>query len=157
MLKSYFLLGLLPLAVAAMAPVRDVAKAKDGPSLRVQSFTVLVKDHDEALRWYTEVLGLEKRADNSETMPGFRWLTVGPAGQKDIEIVLLLAGEEQKARVGKGTQVVLTTNDCKKTFAALSGRGVEFSGGVEEMPWGTTANFVDLYGNPYHLMQPAGR
>ena len=48
--------------------------------------TVLVKDQEEALRFYTEKLGLEKRQD--DRMGDFRWLTVAPPGQPDVAIVL---------------------------------------------------------------------
>ena len=43
--------------------------------------SILVPDLDEALDWYTNVLGLEKREDNSSVVAGFRWLTVAPKGQ----------------------------------------------------------------------------
>ena len=45
--------------------------------------TIWVKDHNEALRFYTEKLGFEIRADVSNG--DFRWLTVGLASQPDIE------------------------------------------------------------------------
>ena len=49
--------------------------------------TLLVKDYDEAIKWFTEVLGLEKRMDGS--MGGdYRFLTVGVRGQNDVSIVL---------------------------------------------------------------------
>ena len=43
--------------------------------------TILVKDQDEALKFYLEKLGLEKRDDNTFG-PGMRWLTVAPKGQE---------------------------------------------------------------------------
>ena len=57
--------------------------------------SILVSDLDEALDWYTNVLGLEKREDNSSVVAGFRWLTVAPKGQADLEIVLFLPGPFQ--------------------------------------------------------------
>ncbi|MEE9199553.1 MAG: VOC family protein, partial [Dehalococcoidia bacterium] len=47
---------------------------------RLAHVTVIVRDQDEVLRWYTEKLGLEKRADDASTVSGFRWLTVAPKG-----------------------------------------------------------------------------
>ena len=47
--------------------------------------TILVKDQDEALKFYTEKLGLEKRDDNTFA-PGMRWLTVAPRGQKEVVV-----------------------------------------------------------------------
>jgi catechol 2,3-dioxygenase-like lactoylglutathione lyase family enzyme len=45
--------------------------------------TIVVKDQDEALEFYTEVLGMEKVTDI--TRAGQRFVTVGPAGQKSVE------------------------------------------------------------------------
>ena len=48
---------------------------------------ILVADQDEALRFFTEKLELEKRTDVIFG-PGMRWLTVAPKGQKKPEIAL---------------------------------------------------------------------
>ena len=67
--------------------------------------TIFVRDQDEALSFYTEKLGLEKRSDNTFG-PGIRWLTVAPAGQREVEIVLLKPDEimhgEEDARTLMG-------------------------------------------------------
>lgn len=58
----------------------------------ITQITLLVKDQDEALAFYTEKLGFEKRSDS--VLPynnNFRWLTIGLPNQKDIELVLVLA------------------------------------------------------------------
>src|ERR1700758_2684410 len=49
-----------------------------------------VHDQNEALEFYTKKLGMEVRSD--VTLPelgNFRWLTVGPAGQPEVSIVLM--------------------------------------------------------------------
>ena len=58
---------------------------------RLERVTILVRDQDEALSFYTEKLGLEKRED-VEFAPGMRWLTVAPGDQKELEIVLQQPG-----------------------------------------------------------------
>jgi catechol 2,3-dioxygenase-like lactoylglutathione lyase family enzyme len=58
---------------------------------RLSQVTVVVKDQDEALRFYTQKLGLVKRSDDS-SMPGLRWLTVSPKDQRYPEIVLQKPG-----------------------------------------------------------------
>ena len=63
--------------------------------------SILVPDLDEALDWYTNVLGLEKREDNSSVVAGFRWLTVAPKGQADPEIVLFLPAPSRPRRTEK--------------------------------------------------------
>lgn len=127
--------------------------------------TILVRDQDEALRFYTEVLGLEKRADVAFG-PGMRWLTVAPRGQATPEIVLqqpnpAMHGEQNAQQmhemIGRGTTWVFETDDCPATYATLRERGVEFQSEPQEQPYGVEAVFVDLYGNSFSLLQPASR
>lgn len=122
--------------------------------------TILVRDQDEALRFYTEKLGLEKRTD-AVFGPGARWLTVAPKEQTELEIDLqkpepALHGEEWAralfARVGQGTTWVFTTDDCHKTYDELRSRGVKFSSPPQPRPYGTEAIFEDLYGNVFSLL-----
>src|SRR5262245_29717150 len=54
--------------------------------------TIYVLDQDEALKFYRDKLGFEVRMD--ATMDnGFRWLTVGPKTQPDLQIVLMKVQE----------------------------------------------------------------
>ena len=58
--------------------------------IKIANAQLWVHDQDEALAFYTDKLGMEVRSD--ATLPelgNFRWLTVGPAGQPDISIVLM--------------------------------------------------------------------
>src|SRR5262249_48586407 len=87
--------------------------------------TVMVKDQQAALAWYTEKLGFEKRED--EQFGDYRWLTVAPPGQRDVSIVLNPPrSAEEEARLGCGTMWVLYTDDCKRDYAALAARGIVF-------------------------------
>jgi len=130
---------------------------------RLARVTIYVHNQDEALAFYTEKLGLEKRSDVTFG-PGARWLTVAPAGQADFEILLqspvpAMHGAEfaQKIseRVGQGTTWVFFTDDCRADYATLKGRGVSFSSEPQEQPYGVEAVFQDLYGNSFSLLQPA--
>ena len=59
-------------------------------TVRIANTQLWVHDQDDALKFYTEQLGMEVRAD--VTMPemgDFRWLTVGPVGQPEFAIVLM--------------------------------------------------------------------
>lgn len=122
--------------------------------------TVIVRDQEEALRFYTEKLGMEKRED--QRMGDFRWLTVAPKGSA-VAIVLQKPGapfqtpdeaRQMLDRVGQGTTWVVETDDCKTDHAAMAAKGVRFTSAPSEMPWGTSAVFEDLYGNKYNLLQP---
>ena len=58
--------------------------------IKIATTQLWVHDQDEALAFYTEKLGFEVRSDVTlPEMGDFRWLTVGPAGQEDIAIVLM--------------------------------------------------------------------
>jgi catechol 2,3-dioxygenase-like lactoylglutathione lyase family enzyme len=57
---------------------------------KISTAQIWVDDQDEALAFYTQKLGMEVRSDVTlAEMGNFRWLTVGPAGQPDIAIVLM--------------------------------------------------------------------
>jgi catechol 2,3-dioxygenase-like lactoylglutathione lyase family enzyme len=128
---------------------------------KLAQVTILVRDQEEALRFFTEKLGLVKRSDDS-SMPGLRWLTVSPRDQKFPEIVLQKPGppfhDEATTRellgwVGKNPTWVFNTDDCKKEYETLKSRGVKFVAEPEEKPYGIEALFEDLYGNMYSLLE----
>ena len=124
---------------------------------------VLVNDQDEALYFYTEKLGLEKRSD-VQFGPGMRWLTVAPKGQKRPEIALAkpdarLHGEERirelMERIGQGTLWVFGTDNCCKTYEMLRARGVKFLSAPTKQLYGVEAIFEDPYGNRFSLLEPS--
>jgi predicted enzyme related to lactoylglutathione lyase len=125
-----------------------------------------VHDQDEALDFYTRKLGMEVRADVTlPEMGDFRWLTVGPAGQPDISIVLMAipgppvmdpqTGEQVRDLMGKGFAgtIFLRTDDCHASYEDLKGRGVEFVDAPEDRPYGIDASFRDPSGNHIRLTQ----
>src|SRR5438270_500422 len=117
---------------------------------RLSHTTVYVLDQDEALKFYRDKLGFEVRTD--ATMDGgFRWLTVGPKTQPDLELVLMKVVEGpmcdaataatlrqlvQKGTFGIG---VFETDDCRATYAELQAKGVEFVQPPEERFYGIEA------------------
>ena len=121
--------------------------------------TVVVKNQDEALEFYTKTLGFEKRGDYSP--PGNpRWVTVAPKGQ-DIEIALWEAGSKSDRvppshqQPGMGTQWNFKVEDCRRAFADLKGRGVKFMDPQPiEYPWAIAAAFTDPDGNHLAIVQP---
>jgi catechol 2,3-dioxygenase-like lactoylglutathione lyase family enzyme len=134
--------------------------------IRIANAQVWVHDQDEALAFYTNKLGMEVRSDVTvPEMGNFRWLTVGPAGQPDMAIVLMaipgppMVDEETAAQIrdlmGKGLAgtVFLTTPDCQASFEELKGRGVEFIEAPERQLYGIDAGFRDPSGNSFRLTQ----
>ena len=74
--------------------------------------TLIVKDYDEALRWYTEKLGLEPRMDNPFG-EGLRFVTMGVQGQ-DVEIVLHKPDADFDHAVSNVHGFVFGSDDCRK-------------------------------------------
>jgi uncharacterized glyoxalase superfamily protein PhnB len=122
------------------------------PIDRVSTVTIAVSDQDEALHWYVEKLGFEKKIDVRS--PEFRWLTVAPPQQVDVEFLLASWFPD---RVGKNPTWVLSTRDCQGGYEELKSRGVEFIQKPEMRPWGIEAKFADLYGNEYALVQESAQ
>ena len=118
--------------------------------------TILVTDQDEALAFYTEKMGLEIRTDQVFG-GGVRWLTVAPAGMAAPEIYLALPfSEDQAPCVGKNPTWSFSTPDCQAAYQEMSARGVTFVQPPTQQPWGLEAVFLDLYGNSFSLLEPAG-
>jgi catechol 2,3-dioxygenase-like lactoylglutathione lyase family enzyme len=115
--------------------------------------TVFVSEQDRAVDFYTNVLGLEQRADNP-TPDGPRFLTVAVKGQ-DFELVLWPGTPGQAKPVQNRIPAAYTieTADIRTEFEALKSRGVRFETGVLEYPWGYIAVFQDPDGNRLQLRE----
>jgi len=122
------------------------------PIDRVSTVTIAVADQEEALAWYTGRLGFEKKMDVRS--PEFRWLTVAPPQQVDVEFLLASWFPDL---IGKNATWVLSTRDCKGGYEELKAKGVEFMQKPELRPWGIEAIFTDLYGNKYALVQESAQ
>ncbi len=124
----------------------------------VSHMTVLVRDMDRALDWYTQVLGCEKRGDQMFPFGDqqVRWLTVGFPGNP-LEIVLSAPmptpGRDSLDEPGNGTMTVLAVDDCEAVVEAARAAGATISAEPEEMPWGISAIIRDPDGNPFNLVQ----
>jgi catechol 2,3-dioxygenase-like lactoylglutathione lyase family enzyme len=122
---------------------------------------VLVLDQDSAKQFYTEKLGFTVRndvtmgADFAGSGEGFRWLTVSPPDQPDLEFILAapeMGHDEETARqlrelLAKGAfgGGVWATDDCRKSYEELSGRGVT--------SYGVEAVFRDDSGNWFSMTE----
>jgi predicted enzyme related to lactoylglutathione lyase len=139
---------------------------QEGMMIKIANTQLWVHDQDEALAFYTQKLGMEVRADVTlAEMGDFRWLTVGPAGQSDIAIVLMAipgppvmdseTADEVRNLMAKGFAgtIFLTTEDCHAAYEELTGRGVEFVEQPEERPYGIDSAFRDPSGNHIRLTQ----
>jgi uncharacterized glyoxalase superfamily protein PhnB len=135
--------------------------------MRISTAQLWVHDQDEALEFWTKKVGMEVHSDVTlPEMGDFRWLTVGPAKQDDVSIVLMAipgppvmdADTAQQVRdlMSKGFAgtVFLTTDDVRADYEELKSRGVEFTEDPEERPYGVDCGFRDPSGNAVRLTQP---
>ncbi len=138
--------------------------------------TIYVLDQDVAKDFYVNKLGFEVKVDQS--LPtGFRWLTVAPKGQSDLEIILMKVGSggdfvkmKGGATEKNGTKDAETiaallkkgcfgpgafqTSDCRKTYEELKAKGVEFVAEPKDHFYGVEAVFKDPFGNWFSMTQP---
>lgn len=128
---------------------------------RLACLTYLVRDYDEAIAWFTGVLGFEL-AEDTRLSATKRWVRVRPVGAGATATALLLARAatpEQIAALGRqgGGRVwlFLETDDFARDHAALLARGVRFREAPRREPYGIVAVFEDLYGNAWDLIEPS--
>jgi catechol 2,3-dioxygenase-like lactoylglutathione lyase family enzyme len=122
---------------------------------------VFVTDYDEAKEFFIDKLGFELRHDLTMEN-GYRWLTVGPPASPGFQLAISVPGppthdEETAAMLsallakGALSAGAWHTDDCRKTFAEYSARGVEFLQEPVDRPYGVEAVFRDPFGNWYSL------
>lgn len=119
---------------------------------------LVVKDYNEAIRFYTEKLNftLEEDTALSETK---RWVRIAPPGSSGCQLLLAKAtGEEQESCIGNqsGGRVFLflNTDNFTRDYANLLAKGVTIVREPVKEKWGTVAVFADLYGNRWDLIGP---
>ncbi len=123
--------------------------------------SLVVRDYDEAIRFYVDVLGFELIEDTEQPAQNKRWVVVAPRGARDVRGASVLlaraAGDEQTPRIGNQTGgrvfLFLYTDDFWRDHALYSARGVVFVRPPTEEPYGTVAVFRDLYGNLWDLVE----
>lgn len=122
--------------------------------------TLVVRDYDEAIAYYTGVLGLALLED-TPLGAGRRWVRVAPPGAQTCLLLAQAATPAQAAHIGDQTggrvAFILQTDDFWRDYAALRERGVRFTEAPRVEPYGTVAVFVDLYGNRWDLRGPVTR
>jgi catechol 2,3-dioxygenase-like lactoylglutathione lyase family enzyme len=119
--------------------------------------TLVVRDYDEAIRFYVHAVGFELRED-TDLGGGKRWVVVGPPDGGAGLLLAKASGPEQEARVGDQTGgrvgFFLETADFAADHARMLAAGVRFLEAPRHEPYATVAVFEDLYGNRWDLLQP---
>lgn len=119
---------------------------------------LLVKDYDEAIQYYTGVLGF-KLLEDTDLGNGKRWVVVQPQGNGGAALLLAKAkGAEQEKSIGAQTGgrvfLFLHTDDFNRDYTNYSNAGVEFVRPPSNEAYGLVSVFKDLYGNLWDLIQP---
>jgi catechol 2,3-dioxygenase-like lactoylglutathione lyase family enzyme len=125
---------------------------------RLAAITLVVRDYDEAIEWFTRCLGFELVEDRDEGRK--RWVTIAPAhGASTLLLLAKASSPEQFTRVGDQTGgrvfLFLHTDDFARDHARMHAHGVKFLEAPRHESYGTVAVFEDLYGNRWDLLQPA--
>jgi len=119
--------------------------------------SVLVRDYDEAIAYYTRMLGFrvveDTRLDEEK-----RWVLVSPHGSEGALLLAKARRDSELAGVGcqAGGRVFLFlhTDDFWRDYAAMKARGVTFLEEPRPESYGTVVVFTDLYGNKWDLLEP---
>jgi catechol 2,3-dioxygenase-like lactoylglutathione lyase family enzyme len=121
------------------------------------SFTVLVRDYDAAIAFFTGAVGLDLVEDTDQG-GGRRWVVVGGAGGATV-ILARADTPEQIARIGDQTGgrvgFFLHSDDIVADHHRMRDHGVRFLEELRHEPYGSVAVFEDLAGNRWDLIQPA--
>jgi catechol 2,3-dioxygenase-like lactoylglutathione lyase family enzyme len=127
--------------------------------MQIRLASVMVDNQENALRFYTNVLGFVK--NKGIPMGPFRWLTVSsPEGAEGGEFVLEPMGlapaqTYQQALFAAGIPATaFLTNDIASEHRRLRELGVRFRGEPQSMGPITAVLFEDTCGNLINLVQP---
>jgi catechol 2,3-dioxygenase-like lactoylglutathione lyase family enzyme len=128
--------------------------------------SIYVNDQDKAYDFYVNKLGFKVNTD-AKMENGFRWLTVNPPEQPDLEVVLFPATSEvngfdqdvrdaMKLLLDKGVMGagVMETPDVMATYQELKAKGVQFKSEPKEQFYGIECIVTDGCGNWFSMTQP---
>jgi catechol 2,3-dioxygenase-like lactoylglutathione lyase family enzyme len=123
---------------------------------RIALTALVVRDYDEAIRFFTRALGFTLLED-SPSGPGKRWVRVAPAGGGGGELLLARASTPEQERAignqsGGRVFLFLETDDFERDLDRMRAEGVRFAEAPRQEPYGSVAVFLDLYGNKWDLI-----
>jgi predicted enzyme related to lactoylglutathione lyase len=123
-----------------------------------------VRDYDQALAFYRDLLGMRVVTDNHMAPDRMRWLGLSASQQSGVELVLQVpsdwmsdeALERAEAQLGNQSLICLATNDIEAVLKKLKASGATMrQPEIGDMPWGRDLNFSDPFGNEIYLVEPA--
>jgi L-amino acid N-acyltransferase YncA/catechol 2,3-dioxygenase-like lactoylglutathione lyase family enzyme len=128
------------------------------PRQSIGHVALVVRDYDEAIRFYTEKLNFTLVEDTYRAEQDKRWVVVAPPGSNGTTVLLARASTaEQETRIGNQTGgrvfLFLSTDDFWRDYHRMSSAGLTFVRPPSVQAYGTVAVFQDLYGNLWDLVE----
>jgi len=124
----------------------------------ISLITLVVRDYDEAIAFFTKSLGFTLKED-TPLADGKRWVVVEPSGLTGAALLLAeAANSEQQTYIGNQTGgrvfLFLHTEDFWADYNRMQSNGVQFIEQPRKEEYGMVVVFMDLYGNKWDLIQP---
>jgi catechol 2,3-dioxygenase-like lactoylglutathione lyase family enzyme len=125
---------------------------------KIAHVTLLVRDYDEAINYYTSTLRF-KLIDDTQLTESKRWVLVSPDDSKGFALLLAkAANENQIKQIGNQTGgrvfLFLHTDNFDSDFKDLIDKKVKIVRQPSIEVYGKVAVFEDLYGNLWDLVEP---
>jgi catechol 2,3-dioxygenase-like lactoylglutathione lyase family enzyme len=123
----------------------------------IAHIALVVRDYDEAIRFFTEKLDFTLVEDTYQPAQDKRWVLVAPPGSDGPQLLLARAtapGQERAIGNQTGGRVFLflSTDDFWRDYNKMVERGIEFIREPKDESYGTVTVFKDLYGNLWDLV-----
>ena len=125
---------------------------------KIAHIAIVIKDYDEAIKFYSEKLDFQILEDTPLTEDK-RWVLMAPLGAAECSILLAKAANDRQAssignQTGGRVFLFLHTDNFWKDYNKMRGRNINFIRPPKEENYGLVAVFEDLYGNLWDLIQP---
>ena len=131
--------------------------------MQIDLITIIVEDYDSAIAFFTRALGFDLVEDSpSLTNDGRpkRWVVVRPPGAQTGVLLARADGERQVAAIGDQAAgrvgFFLRVEDFDAAYERMTAAGVDFVSSPRDEPYGRVAVFLDIAGNRWDLLGPAG-
>lgn len=126
---------------------------------RLAQIAIVVKDYDEAIKFYTEKLQFDL-VEDTPLGEIKRWVLVRPKGSNECCLLLVKAANDlQKSRIGDQTGgrvfLFLHTDNFKRDYQNLLDHKIEIVRQPQQEEYGIVAVFKDIYGNLWDLIEPS--
>lgn len=131
--------------------------------MHLEHTALIVRDYDEAIRFFVDALGFELIEDSPDaTNDGRpkRWVVVRPPGAATGLLLAHADGDRQESVIGAQyagrVGLFLRVDDFEAAYARMYEHGVEFVTEPRDEPYGRVVVFLDVAGNRWDLLGPGG-